>query len=391
MAGVPQRLRTTWREVPLARHLVLAAIGLVLVAFTLPAVGDFRATQLTELAYIALAAAGLTVLTGLNGQLSLGHGALMAVGAYTTALLLDERDAGPPLVLVVLAAVAATLAVGVVVGVAAARLHGPYLAGATLAMAVAVPGIAVHFRDQLGGEQGLRTYTPEIPGWAADAAYYLTGSDPSRSTYVAFLAWATLLLGLVLLANLARSRTGRRWAAVRDDEVAAELAGIHLGRARVSAFAVSAAAAGAAGAMLAIADRNVAPGAFNLNLSMTLVAVVVLGGLGSLTGAIIGAAVLTLLVSFGPGLGRSLGLDDLASEQVAPLVAGLVTVAVILLAPRGLAGIAQGRLAARRARRAYTSAPSSDGGSPPSSSTPAGSGSAGTSTAVSTPTGKGTP
>ena len=116
-----------------------------------------------SMAYLGIAAGGLTVLTGLNGQISLGHGALMAIGAYTTALLLPDREASTPLPVVVLVAIATTLAVGTLVGVAAARLHGPYLAGATLALAVAVPGIALFFEERLGGEQGLSVVLPDDP------------------------------------------------------------------------------------------------------------------------------------------------------------------------------------------------------------------------------------
>ena len=112
----------------------------------------------------------------------------------------------------------------------------------------------------------------------------------------------------MLLANLSRSRVGRRWRAVRDDEVAAELAGIGLGRARVSAFMVSAAAAGSAGALMAFSVRLAAPSGYTLTLSLTLLAAVVLGGLGSLTGALIGAALLTFLPTWPPTSARDAGL-----------------------------------------------------------------------------------
>ena len=166
-----------------------------------------------------------------------------------------------------------------------------------------------------------------------DAAYFVTGSELTRSRYVAYLAWFTLIVTFVLLANLSRSRVGRRWRAVRDDEVAAELAGIDLGRARISAFMVSAAAAGAAGAVMAFAVRLAAPSGFTLTLSLTLLTAVVLGGLGSLTGALIGAALLTFLPDVVSDVGRDAGLTDIQAAQLAPLVYGLVMVAVILLAP----------------------------------------------------------
>ncbi|WP_182524527.1 branched-chain amino acid ABC transporter permease [Nocardioides dongkuii] len=340
-----------WSSSTLLRHLLVAAVALVVVLLVLGGVSDFRRFQLAEMAYLGIAAGGLTVLTGLNGQISLGHGALMAIGAYTAALLLPDRDASVPLLVVVLASVLATLVVGVLVGVAAARLHGPYLAGATLALAVAVPGIALTFKERLGGEQGLRVVLPDPSEPVLDAAYFLTGQELTNSGYVALLAWLTLIVTYVLLANLSRSRVGRRWRAVRDDEVAAELAGIDLGRARVSAFVVSAAAAGAAGAMLAFTVRLAAPSSFTLTLSLTLLAAVVLGGLGSLGGALVGAGLLTFLPQVITGLGRDAGLSDIRAAELAPLIYGVVMVLVVLVAPLGLAGALRGVLHRRRARR----------------------------------------
>lgn len=357
-----QRVVRLWSESTLVRHLLVALVGLVVVTVVLTAVSDFRSVQLAEMAYLGIAAGGLTVLTGLNGQISLGHGALMAFGAYTTALLLPDLDASTPLALVVVASVLVTLVVGALVGVAAARLHGPYLAGATLALAVAVPGIALYFKNTLGGEQGLPVVLPPIPDWALDAGFYLTGTDPTRSKFVAYVAWLTLIVTFVLLANLSRSRVGRRWRAVRDDEVAAELAGINLGRARVSAFVVSACAAGAAGAMLAISVRLAAPGSFSLTLSLTLLAAVVLGGLGSLTGALLGAALLTFLPTLVTDLGTDAGLDNIQAAELAPLVYGLVMVLVILLAPLGIAGTLRSLI--RRPAPAGAASTTSKGTSP---------------------------
>ncbi len=332
------------------RHLLLALLGLLVVVAVVESVSDFRAVQLASLAYLGIAAGGLTVLTGLNGQISLGHGALMAIGAYTAALMLQDGEPPLPLLGIVVVSVLVALAVGALVGVAAARLHGPYLAGATLALAVAVPGIALRFSETLGGEAGLRVRLPDTPEWVLDAAYFVTGRELTNSAYVAYLAWLVLLATYVLLANLSRSRVGRRWRAVRDDEVAAELAGIGLGRARVSAFMVSAAAAGAAGAVMAFAVRLAAPSGFTLTLSLTLLAAVVLGGLGSLTGALVGAALLTFLPDVVTDAGRSAGLSDIRAAELAPLVYGLVMVAVVLLAPAGLVGTLRSVVARRRAR-----------------------------------------
>ncbi|HXH76937.1 branched-chain amino acid ABC transporter permease [Nocardioides sp.] len=348
------RLGSVWGST-LGRHLLLAMAALVVVVLVLESVSDYRNTQLAAMAYLGIAAGGLTVLTGINGQLSLGHGALMAIGAYTAALLLPDRDSSVPLTAVIVASVLVTLAVGTVVGLAAARLHGPYLAGATLALAVAVPGIALYFKETLGGEQGLRVVMPDIPVWALDLAFFVTGQDLTRSRFTAYLGWLTLIVVFFLLANLSSGRVGRRWRAVRDDEVAAELAGIDLGRARVSAFMVSAAAAGAAGAVLAFTVKLAAPSAFTLTLSLTLLAAIVLGGLGSLSGALIGAALLTFLPSVVTDLGTNAGLSDIKAAELAPLVYGLVMVAVILLAPAGIIGSLRGALARRRTKTRSTS------------------------------------
>lgn len=320
------------------RHLLLALGALVVVVLVLENTSQFRNAQFGAMAYYAIAAGGLTVLTGLNGQLSLGHGALMAVGAYTTALMLQSRDAALPLVVILLLSIVITLAVGAVVGVAAARLHGPYLAGATLALAVAIPGIPVFFGEWLGGDQGLNVRMPAIPDWLADAAYFLTGQDLTPIRYLAYLGWLAVIVVFVLLANLSRSRVGRQWQAVRDDEVAAELAGINLGRARVLAFVVSAGCAGLAGGLMALSARLAAPSGFSLTLSLLLLSAVVLGGLGSLVGALVGAALLTFLPQVVTEAGVGAGLSDVQAAQLAPLIYGLVTVLVVLLAPAGLAG-----------------------------------------------------
>ncbi|UYM03601.1 branched-chain amino acid ABC transporter permease [Solicola gregarius] len=334
-------------RVPLVRHLLLALVGLAAVVVVLESTSPFRNAQLANVAYLGIAAGGLTVLTGLNGQLSLGHGAFMAIGAYTTALLLQDADPALPLVGVLAVATVVALVCGVVVGVPAARLHGPYIAGATLALAIAIPSTALFF-DDLGGEQGLNVLVPDLPTWILDAAYFVTGNEMDRTRSIAYIGWVCLIVTYVLLANLQRSRVGRTWRAVRDDDVAAEIAGIHLGRARVLAFVVSAGCAGLAGSVMAMAVRITAPSGFTLNLSLLLLSAVVLGGLGSLAGALIGSALLTFLPQVVTDVGVDAGLTDVQAAQLSPLVYGLVTMAVILLAPAGLVGSLRGLLQRRR-------------------------------------------
>ena len=338
----------------LLRHLVvlvLCAVGAVaLLELTEPGTN----AQISSVAYYAIAAGGLTLLTGLNGQISLGHGALMAVGAYTTALLLDVEDGEPlPLPVIFVVAIAVTALVGAIVGVAAARLHGPYLAGATLALAVGVPGLTLYFKDTLGGEQGINVRIERAPDWFDEAINALSGENGSQTKWLAYISVACLLLTYFLLANLMRSRMGRTWRAVRDQEVAAELAGISLGAWRILAFVVSAAAAGLGGAVLAIVVRLAAPGSFLPVLSLSLLTAVVIGGLGSLFGALLGSALLVFLPRWASDIGReSFDMASAQASQAAYVVYGLLLVAVMLFAPAGLVGTIRLALLRRRAARA---------------------------------------
>ncbi|HET6548877.1 MAG TPA: hypothetical protein VFG79_10490, partial [Solirubrobacter sp.] len=156
----------------LVRHLAIAAVAGVVLYIVSGQIGQFDDLQLATMAYYFVAIAGLTVLTGLNGQISLGHGALMGVGAYTAAKLLGDSGSGPPLALVLLAATVAGALAGVLAGAAAARLRGPYLAGATLALAVGLPAITQRFPDFLGASNGL-TVAPPVPPEALGETFAL--------------------------------------------------------------------------------------------------------------------------------------------------------------------------------------------------------------------------
>lgn len=344
----------------LLRHLVILVLAAVGAVILLEITSPFQNSQLATLSYYAIAAGGLTVLTGLNGQISLGHGALMAVGAYTTALFLQDRDAGLPLPLILLVAVLVATAVGALVGVAAARLHGPYLAGATLALAVGLPGLALYFNETLGGEQGLRVRAPQAPQVFDDFIGFVSGNPPTNTKWLAYVGTICLLITYFLLANLVRSRIGRTWRAVRDQEVAAELAGINLGAWRVLAFTVSAAAAGLAGGVLALVVRLAAPSGFTLVLSLSLLTAIVLGGLGSLLGALLGSALLVFLPPFVTNLGADFGLDNTEAAQLAPFVYGVVLIVAMIFAPAGFVGTVRLRWLTYRAKqRAAAARPAS--------------------------------
>jgi branched-chain amino acid transport system permease protein len=334
----------------LLQHALLMLLAFVGIALLIEAFPRFQVSQLATMAYYIPAVAGLTVLTGINGQISLGHGALMAVGAYTTALLLEDVE-GIPFLVVLLIAMVVTALVGIAVGAAASRLHGPYLAGATLALAVGLPGVALYFEEELGGEQGLPVDRPDAPAWFEDAHFFITGRDLNSDQYMAYVGWVVALLVLLLLSNLLKSGVGRRWRAVRDDEVAASLAGINLGRTRVLAFVVSAACAGVAGSLLAVVTRLVAPTSFTVVLSIFLLVAIVVGGLGSLLGAVLGSALLTFLITIVTNLGLDAGLSSAQAANAAPLVFGIFLVVIMLLAPQGIVGTIRLAVLNRKARR----------------------------------------
>jgi branched-chain amino acid transport system permease protein len=330
------------RESTLVRHLaVAAAAGVVLYVVSI-SVSAFDDLQLATAAYYFVALAGLTVLTGLNGQISLGHGALMGIGAYGFAKVQAELHWA--IVPALCAAVALTAVAGILAGAAAARLRGPYLAGATLALAVGLPGLTQRFPHFLGAANGLTSAPPTPP--ASLGAFF------PLERWQAWIACVAALVAYVLVANLVAGRFGRALRAVRDDEVAAELAGLDVARTQVLAFVISAACAGLAGGLLVVVTQLAAPGAFPLSLSVALLTGVLLGGLGSLAGAVWGAAALVLIPRWSDDLSSALNLTTNVQANLSLAIYGVVLIGVMLAAPRGIQG-AVGRLRAP-ARRAWS-------------------------------------
>jgi ABC-type branched-subunit amino acid transport system permease subunit len=324
----------------LVRHLGITLVAAVLLLALTYALDPFRDYQLATAAAYLCAVAGLTVLTGLNGQLSLGHGALMAIGGYTVALVQNQFGAHNLSTLWIVprsvaTGVGAAAAVGAVVGVAAARLRGPYLAGLTLVVAVAVPAVATLYGSVFHGDQGLPVYLPPAPA--------ALGETFPFERWLAWLALAAALVTMFLLANLVRGRFGRTLRAVRDDEVAARLAGISVARTQVLAFVVSAACAGLGGGMFAVLAQSVSPGVFALTLSLNLLLAVVVGGLGSLAGAVWGSLLLVLLPYLTDQLTGGLALSPALQQRLAgnlPLALfGLLLIVMMIAAPGGIQGL----------------------------------------------------
>jgi branched-chain amino acid transport system permease protein len=312
----------------LVRHLLWSAIGLVGFYLLSIALDPFQNFQLAQICYMTIATAGLTVLTGLSGQISLGHGAFVAVGAYTTALLL--RDQHWPVAVVLILSTVVTALLGALVGVAAARLRGPYLAGATLALAVGLPSLADYhgLRDALGGGNGLIVAPPPPP--------LSLGESFPLERWQAWIGGLCVVIVLFLLANLVRSPIGRAMRLVREDEDAAALSGVHVARTQVLAFWVSAGCAGLAGGLFAMVNNLASPGAFTLALSLSLLTAAVLGGMGSLAGAVYGAVIVTLLPTWSANLAQSAALPQEIYANVPLVLYGVVLILVIMLFPGGI-------------------------------------------------------
>lgn len=297
---------------------------------------EFYLAELSHVLVLAIAALGLTVLTGWTGQVSLGQSAFVAIGGYGHALLLA---AGCPFVpALLLAAVLAALA-GVAVGLPAIRISGLHLAMVTMACAIVVEHLAGRWSTVTGGHAGLPVAQVQVFGQslARTTVFY------SACVTVLALAWA-------LLAGLLRGATGRAWRALRDAEPAARMAGVPVARYKVAAFALSAALCGLAGALMAHQLRHLTPDAFGLALAIQLLVVVFVGGLGSLGGALLGAALVGLLpqaiAELKPLLPRTLALRT----GLEAFVHGAILVFFVLVEPRGLVGL-RARWSARPARR----------------------------------------
>ena len=311
----------------LLRHLAAALVAGAVIWAASVQLSAFRDFQMAQVAVYVVAIAGLSLLIGLSGQISLGHGAFMAIGAYATALLSTHLN-WPWWAMFVASAAVAALA-GVIVGLAAARLSGPYLAGATLMLAVALPSLADQFPGVFGGDQGLSVNI------TAPAAL---GAAIPLTRWQAWICAIAALAALVILANLSRSKVGRNWRAIRDDPIAAALSGLNVARLRVLAFIVSAACAGLAGSMLAVTTSLVSPGSFTLTLSITLLAGAVLGGLGSLVGALWGALVIVLVPTYVTDVATSHGLSGGAAANIPIAAYGIVLIVVMLVFPYGIQG-----------------------------------------------------
>jgi branched-chain amino acid transport system permease protein len=311
---------------------LIALAVILLVAISLPfAMSGFRLFQFTQVLIYAIALLGLNMLTGYNGQFSLGHGAFYAIGAYTTAIMMDKWDIGYGWTIPVAGVLC--LVVGFLFGRPALRLEGLYLALATFSLALAVPQILKYFEHWTGGSQGIVLNKPKAP-W---------GLPLTEDQWLYFLTLAVTILLFVLARNLLHGRTGRAIVAIRDNHIAAEAMGINNALYKSVVFGVSAAYTGIAGALSAVAIAFVAPDSFNVFLSITLLTGMVIGGLATISGAIYGA----LFIQFVPNWAQDI-------SKAAPwAIFGTFLIVFMYVMPYGIAGFL--RLLWIRARRSAVS------------------------------------
>jgi branched-chain amino acid transport system permease protein len=312
--GARSILLVTWKH-------AAVIIGLI-AAFWLPFVAkNFLIFQLTLALIYALAILGLNLLTGFNGQFSLGHSAFYGIGAYTAAILIDRLDVvyywTPPV------AGAVCFVVGFLFGLPALRLHGIYLALATFALAIAMPQIlkSTPLDPWTGGVQGIVIVKPEAPfGLPINADQWLYYFTVIVAAFMYFCA-----------VNLVRSRSGRAMMAIRDNPVAASAMGIDVALYKSLTFGVSALYTGVAGALGAIAVQFVAPDSFTFDLAIAMFVGLVVGGVGSIPGTLLAG----LFVLFVPNIAEQF------SKGLEQAVYGIILIVVIFVMPSGAAGFVQ--------------------------------------------------
>ena len=327
----PQAIPAVAGQTGRGRMQRLWIVAAIAIAVALPfLVKNFTIFQLTMVMVYAIAILGLNLLTGFNGQFSLGHSAFYAIGAYTAAILMDRFDV--PYYLTLPVAGVICLIVGFLFGLPALRLEGLYLALATFALAVATPQLLkfTPIEHWTGGVQGIVIIKPDAP----------FGLPLNQDQWLYFFTLAVLLLLFLCASNLVRSRTGRAMIAIRDNPLAAKSMGINTALFKSLTFGVSALYTGIAGALGAIVVQFVAPDSFTFFLAVSFLVGLVVGGVASIPGAIFGA----FFVMFVPNIAEGI------SKGLAWAVYGVMLILLIYVMPAGAAGFV--RWLTARIRRA---------------------------------------
>jgi branched-chain amino acid transport system permease protein len=299
------------RQIPALGSLLVVATVLCVLPFIL---SDYNISLAAQVGIFFIAVLGLNILTGYTGQISIGHGAFMMIGGYTTAVM--SRDHGTNLVVTMLMAFAICFIVGLLVGLPALRLSGVYLALVTFALAVSLPYLPLQYSTFLGGSGGVQS------------------SQTVSNLWVYTSAWACSAILFVLAWLILRGRTGRAFRAVRDSEIAAVASGVELPVYKTLAFGISAAYAGVAGSLFVLAANGFAqPSEFDVFLSLQILVGAAVAGLGSLWGILIGSAFVGLLPQV------STSVPVIGAQHGRDVVFGAAVILIMLLLPEGFAGL----------------------------------------------------
>jgi branched-chain amino acid transport system permease protein len=305
-------------------HLFWYGALLVLLLLAPWLLSEYLLAQLTFILIYGVVGLGLMLLAGFTGLASLGHGAFLGVGAYTQAVL---SNMGWPFPLSMAVAALLSAGVGVIVGLPALRVRGIYLSIATLAFGFIVEEVFARWESVTGGNAGKSVTSATFFGWAADTA-----------TSFYFICAATAVLATLACANLLRSPTGRAFVAIRDSEISAQSMGVNLAVYKTMSFAISAAFAGVAGSLYAHNLRFLSPDQFTVVQSIEMIMMVVIGGLGSVQGAVYGAIFLIALPQAINAVKPFLPLFLSEATGLQPTVFGLVLILVVLFEPLGIYG-----------------------------------------------------
>ena len=305
---------------------ILAVIGAV-VLLGIPVTTDtFQTFQFAQVGVFVIAIIGLNLLTGYSGQISLGNGAFMAIGGYTTALL--ARRLGVPYLLTIPLGGLLAAAAGFLIGIPALRLRGIYLALATFALALSVTPVLNNFDTFTGGHAGITLKLARPP----------LGLDLSNEQWLYFLCWGLVVILFVPAWLLVRSRTGRAWMAIRDSETAATANGVSISFYKTLAFAISAFYAGVAGSLQVILLTYVNPDSYGLGLSLSLLIGVVVGGLANIWGPVFGGLIVVWLPYYAEQAAR-IHIGSISLGGKPDIGFGILLLVIVFFAPAGIAGL----------------------------------------------------
>ncbi|HET7421071.1 MAG TPA: branched-chain amino acid ABC transporter permease, partial [Candidatus Dormibacteraeota bacterium] len=306
-------------------------------------ISSFLASEWTQALVLAIAIMGLNILVGYSGQLSLGHGALMALGAYTSGIIVHRYDVDY-LVTIPIAGLF-TGFIGFLFGFPALRLSALYLALATFALAVVTPSLIKRPKDLTGGVQGILVAQPDPPGVASNIYATVTGTAMTSEQWIYYIALFCTLILFWLAWNLSRHRPGRAMRAIRDGELAAAASGVNVAGYKTLAFGISAFYAGIAGSLYGLTIGFISPDTFPVSLSIQLLVGAVIGGLASIPGPLLGAIFAYFLpIESNQWVPSQTWLPDQITSTVknaGPAVSyGVVLIVLMIFAPTGLVGLA---------------------------------------------------